>query len=77
MGYDSNDYMVRVDFFKDSGKWYCTEAVNMNRYYNEPDIYDAVRKALREHLGDRLQGMTAVVLEPYHAHAFPLMIKDW
>ena len=27
MGYSEDETMVRVDFFKPSGKWYTTEAV--------------------------------------------------
>lgn len=27
VGYSDDDSMVRVDFFKPSGKWYCTEAI--------------------------------------------------
>jgi hypothetical protein len=35
MHYCENPAMVRVDFFKDSGKWYTTEAVKWLFYGNE------------------------------------------
>jgi len=78
-GYSADDSMVRVDFFKESGKWYMTEAVKFIDYARD-DIQAAFRDSLREHFKDnpsRLKGMTAVCLEPYHKWAHPLMIKDW
>src|SRR5271154_7080553 len=90
MGYDADDVMVRVDFFKPSGKWYTTEAVRWSRYHGREGgqesgriilIQDAFREALHAHLFDaktgrtRLAGMTAVCLEPHHEHAHPLMVK--
>lgn len=78
MGYHDNPAMVRVDFFKESGKWYTTESVEWLDYSN-PDIFLAFAKSLARHLWDgkrvRLEGMQAVVLEPYHEHAFPLMMQ--
>lgn len=29
MGYSDDDSMVRVDFFKPTGKWYATEAIQL------------------------------------------------
>lgn len=73
----------RVDFFKESGKWYTTEAVKfVGAWAGSTDnlIHDAFRRSLREHFKDRpdrLQGMTAVCLEPYHEHSHPLMVRSW
>jgi hypothetical protein len=66
----------RVDFFKPSGKWYTTEAVDFDDFYHEPLIHDAFHKALKKHFNgmSRLAGMTAVCLEPYHEHEHPLMV---
>ena len=72
-GYSDNPAMVRVDFFKESGKWYTTEAVEWLDYNGE--IFAAFEASLRHHLGDRLRGMWAICVEPYHARAFPLMVK--
>ena len=77
MGYDSNPSMVRVDFFKESGKWYCTESVKWRLFFNTTLIHAAFRDALRNHLKGRLEGMTAVCLHPYHELECPLMISDW
>lgn len=86
MGYTNNPAMVRVDFFKESGKWSTTEAVKWtgayfggpNRFdYPHARIHDAFRQSLADHLGDsrRLAGMLAVCLEPYHEFAHP--ITQW
>lgn len=80
MGYSENDYMVRVDFFKPSGKWYCTESVHWLTFRAaEMGIDQAFKQALKKHLAlsdgtYRLKEMTAVCLEPYHEHAHPLMM---
>lgn len=88
MNYSDNPAMVRVDFFKPSGKWYCTEAVKWTgAYYGSnidgqtfssecQPIYDAFAQSLRDHLEKRLSDMTAICLEPYHQFTHPLMIKD-
>jgi hypothetical protein len=81
--YSDDPYMVRVDFFKDSGKWYTTEAVPMTGEWRggpNSQLYDMFAKAIIEHLTDngrgsvRLGDMIAVCLNPYHEHAHPLMI---
>lgn len=71
--YANNPGMVRVDYFKPSGKWYMTEAHDMSGYYNEPDIFLAVEKALRD-AGRWKPHFTIVVMEPYHKNAYPIMI---
>lgn len=77
MGYIDDDSMVRVDFFKPGGKWYCTESVRWTGGYGDVEIHAAFAESLRDHLQGRLDGMVAVCLEPYHAYAHPLMLKDW
>lgn len=83
MGYSEEDSAVRVDFFKPSGKWYCTEAVKfIGEWKASSDnlIHDAFKRSLREHFKDepgRLSDMVAVCLEPYHEYSHPLMLKDW
>lgn len=84
MNYTDDARSVRVDFFKENGKWYTTEAVRWHpdMYCGSP-IHEAFKKTLEQHLkygdGLRLEGMWAVCLEPYHEHAYPLMMKvgDW
>lgn len=74
MNYSIDEAMVRVDFFRPSGKWYATEAVRFVSY--EGGIHEAFAESLREHLGARLSDMDAVCLHPYHEHAHPLQIKN-
>lgn len=76
MGYTTVEHMVRVDFFKPSGEWYTTEAVEWTGYFDW--IHLEFKTSLRNHLKDdkeRLSGMTAVCLEPYNENSHPLMIK--
>ena len=77
MGYTDDERMVRVDFFKESGKWYCTEAVKWTgEYHSNSLMHDEFKKSLRDHLkGERLNDMVAVCLEPYHIHSHPIMMK--
>lgn len=77
--------VVRVDFFKASGKWYTTETVDMGATYQEPLLDDAVAKALFNYLKKpskpggvcelRLSEMTAVILDPFHEHNLPVMLR--
>lgn len=78
MGFTTEEYMVRVDFFKPSGKWYTTEAVEWTGDFHGI-IGEEFAKSLRVHFRDhptRLAGMTAVCLHPFHAHPFPFMIPN-
>jgi len=90
MNYSNDPEMVRVDFFKDSGKWGYTEAMKWDRYRttlvtenetyiasNYEDIQGTFKRCLREQFPDRFIGLTAVCLEPYHEHAHPLMVRNW
>lgn len=78
MGYTIDSGMVRVDYFKPSGKWYMTEAIDMSPWYDYSDIYVAVERALDNSRPERNSGwwsqFTVVVLKPYHKNAYPIMI---
>lgn len=80
MGYSDDESMVRVDFFKPSGKWYTTEAVKWTgEWKGTALIHDAFAQSLRGHFKDtpnRLSDMDAICLEPYHEHAHPIQIKS-
>lgn len=68
----------RVDFFRESGKWYATESIIFNNeYYKTVSVNEAFAAALRTWVGGRYSGMTAVCLEPYHEHSHPVSIKEW
>lgn len=75
MGYADNDAMCRVDFFREHGKWYATEAVDVDGLYNKSDLVGSLPGLVRKHLNGRMSGMWAVCLEPYHKHAYPIMFK--
>jgi hypothetical protein len=77
MGYSEDDSIVRVDFFKSSGKWYTTEAVKWTGEWKNEDhlIHEEFAKSLRDALGNRLKDMDAICLEPYYECPFPIQIK--
>lgn len=79
MGYSEAEDSVRVDFFKDTGKWYETLGIKWTGGYRNCDIREALLKSVRDHFGGnrRLSGMTIVCLEPYHEHSHPIMIRNW
>ena len=81
MGYSEDNRMVRVDFFKSNYEWYCTEAVKWTGGWlsGHEDVHEAFRKSLRDHFKgtNRLSGMIAVCLEPYHEHAHPIISQNW
>lgn len=75
MNYSDSSAMVRVDFFKPTGEYYTTEAVDMSGLYDEPGGPPiALASALMSHAGGRLLGMTAVCLMPYHKDSYPVMV---
>jgi hypothetical protein len=81
MGFTANENMVRVDFFKPSGKWYTTEEMNWDKYIsgsnidgNYEHIIDTFKRCVAEQFQGYFNGMRAVCLEPYHEYSHPLMI---
>lgn len=53
MGFTTEGRMVRVDFFKPSGKWYTTEAVRWTGDYDKGLIHQEFAKSLFDHLKER------------------------
>ena len=48
MGFTTQTGRVRIDLFKESGKWYATGSVNMGPYYKHPGgPHEAVLSAAR------------------------------
>lgn len=75
--YSQDEGMVRVEFFRLSGKWYMTEAWNMNDFYNHKITpSDAVRAMLfSSSRGQELmRQFIVVVLDPYHKLAYPVLL---
>jgi len=73
--YSNNPAHVRVDFFKEYGKWGYTEMVDMTGYYDDGLTADLVKAAVLKHLDGRLKGMIAVCLDPYCKYSFPVMFR--
>lgn len=74
MGYAVEDCMVRVDRFKETGKWYDSISLDMEDFYNVDDLHWAVQECLR-HFGFEIHGWIYICLEPYHKNAHPVMLK--
>lgn len=74
--YSSNPGSCLVSYFKPSGKWYMDEALDMVGFWDYPITpVDAVRAAIVARGGERLlQQFIAVVAEPYHRLAYPVML---
>ena len=81
--YSENPNMVRVDYWTESGKWYMTEAVDMNAGYDVPLVHVAVELAMNDHWEktrstERRRAwnqFTITIAEPYHMSEYPVMIK--
>lgn len=82
MGYSENNKMVRVDFFKESGKWYTTESVKWTGEWEgrKQLISDAFAQSLIDHFAigrpDRLSDMDAICIHPYYEFEYPICIKN-
>ena len=76
MGYSTNEGIVRADLFKPSGKWHESIALDMSADYNKTLIHSAVCDAwVRAGRSALEAGWLLVVLEPYHKHSHPVMLK--
>ena len=80
--YTKDPKRVRVDFFRPTGKWYETIDIGWcstpGSTWKEPaPIYEEFQRSLRRAMGNRMAGMTAVCLEPYHPNAHPLMCTNY
>lgn len=74
--FTTDQRMVRVDFFKSSGKWHTTIAMEWKGYHGHP--VTEFEETLKSNLGGdvgRYSGMMAVCLEPYNFNSFPVMIR--
>lgn len=75
MNYTENPGMCRVDYFKPSGKWYSTEALDFAPHYDHSPVDALLRAIASRPEPTRFSGMTAVCLEPYTEHQFPVMVQ--
>ena len=78
--YSENPGSCEIVYFKPSGKYYMTEAIDMSDEYDTLSIHDAVRNAIVKARGSDMAHFTRVVLEPYHRNAYPIMLvaeEEW
>lgn len=75
--YSDKPNNCRVDFFKEGGKWYTTEAIMFDNDLYDRDPKVALCSALKRQIGNRLNDMDAVCLDPYVEHSFPVKVRDW
>lgn len=79
--YTENAGSVRVDFFKESGKWGYTIECDMKSYYKGYLLPEALILALKDKFKQRdempFKGMTMVCMEPYHEFSHPIMVHKW
>lgn len=73
MGFTTKESMVRVDIFKESGKWYDTVELCTAGGYFDHNTRDAVKNAFILQYPTSYKGMTAVCLKPYHQYSHPVM----
>lgn len=75
MNYSSDEQSCRVDIFKPSGKWYMTIGIKFLETYWYDEPRDALYNAIHASKGlSFCNGMTAVCLEPYTKHSYPVII---
>lgn len=70
MGYTEDDAQVRAEYFKLSGKWYCTEALDMSGQHNA--AYPAL--AVDNARNGAHPEMWCVVVDPYpSSRTYPVL----
>ena len=75
MGYAVEDSKVRLDRFKQSGKWYDSYSLDMQGFWDVgPTPHDAVQAAMDKQGIRGIEGGFVIVLEPYHKHSYPVVI---
>jgi len=71
-GFQLDPEVVRVDIFKESGKWYTTVELKFDTFQDEL-IHDVFKRCMKEQ-HNYGENMKAVCLHPYHMYSHPLMI---
>jgi len=75
MYYSNKENSVRVDFFRETGKWYATEAIEIPDESYDKDIKSSLVEAIKKETNTRFVGMVAVCLNPFNVHSHPVMVK--
>lgn len=76
MNYSNNPGHCELNIFKESGKWYTTEVLDMTDYYER---YDGFELALLKHLGGRFMNddeFIFVCINPYLKYEVPMCTKS-
>lgn len=74
MGFTTEEGMVRVDIFREGGKWYETIAVHWEEY-RSMQLRDRLKEYVRDQHRGRFEGCWAVCLHPYSEFEHPVMVK--
>jgi hypothetical protein len=75
MGYAISDSVVRADRFKPSGKWYDSIALEMGDFFERNGIHEAIKAAMLRQGVALEKDWSLVVLDPYHKHSHPIMLR--
>jgi len=79
LNYSDNPAHCRVEIFKPKGKWYTTIQVEF-KDYTCPNIFRAFKDAIvgseegKRYWDDEMDWIF-VCFDPYHEHAYPLMLQ--
>ena len=79
--FTTDESMVRVDFWKESGKWYDTVALKWDRYSAKSElngsietVHETFKRCLKEQFGQSYIDMRATCIEPYHENSHPVSL---
>jgi hypothetical protein len=77
-GFCLNPEMVRIDLFKENGKWYTTLELKWDRYFTVKSdtelIEDTFKRCINEQYPN-YKNYYVVCLNPYHEYSHPLMTR--
>jgi hypothetical protein len=77
--FSANEAHCRVDFFKETGKWYATEMLDFSDLsttaWKTQSPVETIKELLQKQFSNRYSGMWAVVLQPYVNLSFPVMVR--
>ncbi len=79
MGYTTDSNKVRIDVWKESGKWYTTAQLDWDNYGNswtkgDELIHETFKRCLAEQFKGVFKNMRVTCLEPNHVNSHPISI---
>ena len=73
--YTCDNRSCRVDFWKESGRWYTTGTIIFDsKDWQDTLIHVAFKRALEKACPNNYHGMRATCLEPHHKNSHPISI---